>query len=77
MSIFETVQGYIAEQLAMDASQITLESKLIDDLKADSLDIVQLIMNIEQEFGIEISDEDIAKLSSVGDIVAYIESKGK
>lgn len=69
---FEKVCEIIAKQLDVDASSITLESKLVDDLKADSLDVVELIMDLEQEFDIEIPDEELPNVRTVGDIVAYL-----
>jgi acyl carrier protein len=57
----------------VDADGITMESKLVDDLKADSLDVVELIMDLEQEFDIEIPDEELPKVRTVGDIVEYLE----
>jgi len=72
---FEKVRDIIAKQLDIDASTITMGSRLIDDLKADSLDIVELIMDLEQEFGIEIPDEELPKVQTVSDIVGYLEKK--
>lgn len=70
---FEKVQEIIAKQLDIAPETVQMESKLIDDLKADSLDIVELIMDLEQEFSIEIPDEELPKVQTVGDIVAYLE----
>ena len=70
---FNEVRDIIAKQLDIDANTITMESKLIDDLKADSLDIVELIMDLEQEFNIEIPDEELPKVQTVADIVGYLE----
>jgi len=70
---FDKVREIIAKQLDVDASTITMESKLVDDLKADSLDVVELIMDLEQEFDIEIPDEQLPKVRTVGDIVDYLE----
>jgi acyl carrier protein len=72
--VFEKVKGIIAKQLGIEEGKVTLESHLIDDLKADSLDVVELIMDLEQEFDIEIPDEDLPKVTRVKDIVFYIES---
>ena len=69
---FEKVRDIIAKQLDIDSATIALDSKLIDDLKADSLDIVELIMDLEQEFGIEIPDEDLTKVQTVADIVGFL-----
>ena len=70
---FEKVRDIIAKQLDIDSATITLESKLIDDLKADSLDIVELIMDLEQEFGVEIPDEELPKVQTVADIVGFLD----
>ncbi len=71
--VFEKIRGIIAEQLEIEVENITMESSLLDDLGADSLDIVDLIMSIEDEFEVEIMDEDIEGLKTVGDAVKYIE----
>lgn len=70
---FEKVRDIIAKQLDIDVNTITMTSRLIDDLKADSLDIVELIMDLEQEFNIEIPDEELPKVQTVADIVGYLE----
>ena len=70
--IFEKVKNIIVEQLGASESSITLESSFIDDLGADSLDIVELIMALEEEFDIEIPDSDAEKVATVGDVVDYI-----
>ena len=72
---FEKVRDSIAKQQDIDAGTITMTSRLIDDLKADSLDIVELIMDLEQEFNIEIPDEELPKVQTVADIVGYLEKK--
>ncbi len=69
----EKVKKIIAEQLGVDESEITNESHFIDDLGADSLDTVELVMALEEEFGIEIPDEDAEKIQTVGDVAKYIE----
>jgi len=69
---FDKVRAIIAEQLGMEADEITMESSFIDDLGADSLDIVELIMALEEEFDMEIPDEDAEKISTVGDVIDYI-----
>ena len=70
---FEKIRDALASQFEMDPEKITLETNLIDDLGADSLDVVELIMNLEDEFGIAISDEDAAQLYTVRRIVDYLE----
>ena len=72
---FEKVRDIIAKQLDIDAGTITMTSRLIDDLKADSLDIVELIMALEEEYDIEIPDEELPKVQTVSDIVGYLEKK--
>jgi len=77
MSNFEKVQEIVAEKLGVEKSKITMEASFIDDLGADSLDTVELIMKMEEDFGIEIPDEDAEKLKTVGDVVNYLDSKLK
>ena len=72
---FERVRDIISKQLDIDPATITMTSRLIDDLKADSLDIVELIMDLEQEFNIEIPDEELPKVQTVADIVGYLDKK--
>ncbi|MCQ2891934.1 acyl carrier protein [Helicobacter pylori] len=72
-NLFEDIQAVIAEQLNVDAVQVTLEAEFVKDLGADSLDVVELIMALEEKFGIEISDEQVEKIVNVGDVVKYIE----
>lgn len=69
---FEKICEIIAKQLDLDASIITMDSRLIEDLHADSLDIVELIMDMEQEFDVEIPDEELPKIQTVGDIVKFL-----
>ncbi|ACM60258.1 acyl carrier protein [Caldicellulosiruptor bescii] len=71
--IFEKVKKIIADKLDIEEDKITPESSFLDDLGADSLDIVELIMELEEEFGIEIPDEDAEKIRTVADAVKYIE----
>lgn len=73
-NMFEKVRDIIAEQLGIEASEITPESTFVDDLGADSLDIVELIMAFEEEFNMEIPDEEAEKISKVGDVVEYLKS---
>lgn len=70
---FENVKAALAKQFEIDPETITPDTNLIDDLGADSLDVVELIMSIEDAFGITISDEDAAQLYTVGRIVEYLE----
>ena len=70
--IFEKVKKIIVEQLGVAETSVTMEASLIDDLGADSLDIVELIMALEEEFDMEIPDEDAEKIVSVSDVVDYI-----
>jgi acyl carrier protein len=76
MAVAEKVKSIIAEQLGVKAEEVTPEASFIDDLGADSLDTVELVMALEEEFGIEIPDEDAEKITTVGDAVKYIEEKG-
>ena len=70
--VFEKVKGIIVEQLGVADTAVTLEASFIDDLGADSLDIVELIMALEEEFDMEIPDEDAEKIVTVSDVVDYI-----
>ena len=71
----QKIKDIIVEQLSVNAEQVTTEAKFIEDLGADSLDIVELVMAFEEEFGVEVPDSDAEKLLSVGDVVKYIEDK--
>ena len=71
--LFETVKENLAKQFEIDPETITMDTNLIDDLGADSLDVVELIMSLEDSFGITISDDEAARLSTVGSIVEYLE----
>ena len=75
MDIFEQVKKILCDQLDLDEEQVTEESEVIDDLGADSLDIVDLVMTLEEEFDTEIPDEDIENLRTVGDIVKYVDDR--
>lgn len=70
--VFEKIRALLSEQLDIEEDEITMESKLAEDLGADSLDVVDLIMAIEDEFEVEVLDEDIEKVVTVGDIVNYV-----
>ena len=69
---FENVRAAIAKQLDLREEQITMESRLIEDLKADSLDIVELIMDLEQQYGVQIPDDELPNIHCVGDIIKYV-----
>ncbi len=73
LSTFEKVRDIVVEQLGVEADDVAIESTFIDDLGADSLDIVELIMAFEEEFGIEIPDEAAEKIKTVQDVVSYID----
>ncbi len=75
MTTHEKVRNIIAEQLGVKPEEVTPEAKFIEDLGADSLDTVELVMALEEEFGIEIPDEEAEKLVTVGDATKYIEEK--
>ncbi len=75
--IEEKVKDIIVEQLGVNADQVTAEAKFIEDLGADSLDIVELVMAFEEEFGIEIPDEDAEKITRVKEAIEYIDSHSK
>ena len=72
---FEKVQKILAEQLELDADEITMDSSLVEDLGIDSLDFVDIVMSLEDEFDTELPEEDMAGIKTVGDIVKYIEDK--
>lgn len=72
--IFEKVRDMIASQLQMDAASITRESRLVEDLRADSANVMVMILELENEFGLEVEDEVILNLKTVGDVVSYIEA---
>lgn len=77
MSIPTKIKDIIVEQLGVDPEKVKPEASFIDDLGADSLDIVELVMAMEEEFDLEIPDEDAEKLKTVNDVVTYLASKGK
>lgn len=76
-TIEEKVKAIIVDQLGVHAEQVTNDAKFIEDLGADSLDTVELVMALEEEFGNEIPDEQAEKLQSVGDVIKYIEDTQK
>jgi acyl carrier protein len=77
MAVGDKVKSIIAEQLGVKKEEVTDEAKFIDDLGADSLDTVELVMALEEEFGIEIPDEDAEKMVTVNEAIKYIEEKAK
>jgi acyl carrier protein len=72
---YERLKKIVVEQLGVDEEQVTPEASFVDDLNADSLDLVELIMSLEEEFGAEISDEDAEKIRTVQDAVEYVEER--
>lgn len=72
---FEKVKAVIVDQLGVDEADVTMDASFVDDLGADSLDIVELIMGLETEFDLEIPDEDAEKIATVGDAVNYIKER--
>ena len=77
MSIEERVKNIIVEQLGVEVAQVTEGAKFVEDLGADSLDTVELVMALEEEFSVEIPDEDAEKIASVGDAINYINGNAK
>jgi len=73
MALFDEVKEVVVEQLNVNPDEVKEESKFVEDLGADSLDVVELVMALEEKFGIEIPDEDAEKIQTVGDAVKYIE----
>jgi len=77
MSVEQKVKSIIIEQLGVEESQVTENAKFVEDLGADSLDTVELVMALEEEFGLEIPDTEAEKIRSVGDAIRYIETNKK
>ena len=77
MSVGDKVKSIVAEQLGVKVEEVTPVASFIDDLGADSLDTVELVMALEEEFNIEIPDEDAEKITTVGDAIKYIEEKAQ
>ncbi|NCN27983.1 acyl carrier protein [bacterium] len=75
MNVEEKVKNIIVEQLNVDVDAVTKDASFIEDLGADSLDIVELVMTMEEEFDLEIPDEDAEKIKSVGDVVSYVTAR--
>ena len=76
-SIEQQVKAIVAEQLGVKEEEVTNDASFVDDLGADSLDTVELVMALEEEFGIEVPDEQAEKLQSVGDVIKYVEENAK
>jgi acyl carrier protein len=76
MNIEERVKNLVVTQLGVDSGKVTIDSSFVDDLGADSLDTVELVMAFEEEFGLEIPDEDAQKIKTVSDVVNYLNAKG-
>ena len=77
MALFEDVRDVVVEQLSENKDAVTRESKIIEDLGADSLDVVELVMALEEKFEVEIPDSDAEKLITINDVVTYIENLNK
>ena len=75
MDVLERVKEIVVEQLGVDPDEVTNDASFVDDLGADSLDLVELVMALEEEFDLEIPDEDAEKITNVGDAVKYIKDK--
>jgi len=75
--IFEQVKKVVVEQLGVSESEVTREASFVDDLGADSLDTVELVMALEEAFGMEIPDEDAEKIKTIGDTISYVTQHGK
>ena len=73
MDTFDRIRELLAEQLDIDEEKITMDSNILEDFEADSLDVVDMVMSLEDEFGVEIPDEEIENLHTVGDVVRYVE----
>jgi acyl carrier protein len=73
-SVFDRVKGIVVDQLGVAEEEVAAEASFVDDLGADSLDVVELVMALEEEFGVEIPDEDAEKIATVGEAVKYIEA---
>ena len=75
IAVEERIREIIVEQLGVSADEAVNEASFIDDLGADSLDIVELVMAIEEEFGIEVPDEDAERMQNIGDVISYVQEK--
>ncbi|MCH5320124.1 MAG: acyl carrier protein [Eubacterium sp.] len=72
--VFEKIKAILSEQLDIDEENITADSLIVEDLGADSLDAIDIVMSVEDEFGIEVPDEIVEKMESVGDIITFVEN---
>ena len=73
--VFEKVKTMLAENLGCEADRITEDTVILEDLEADSLDLVEFMMSVEEEYSIEVNDEDLERIRTVGDVVRYIEER--
>ena len=73
--IFDKLKELVVDQLGVEEDEVTMEATMQDDLGADSLDLVDLVMSVEEEFGVKVADEDLENIKTVGDIVNYIEAR--
>ena len=73
--IFDKLKELVVDQLGAEEDEVTMEATMQDDLGADSLDLVDLVMSVEEEFGVKVADEDLENIKTVGDIVNYIEER--
>ena len=77
MAVEDKIKDLIAEHLGVSMNELVPEASFIDDLGADSLDIVELVMALEEEFGLEISDDDAEKIQTIGDVISYVDERQK
>ncbi|HIP20816.1 MAG: acyl carrier protein [Sulfurimonas sp.] len=75
MALIDDIKEVVVEQLSVDANEVKEDAKFVEDLGADSLDVVELVMALEEKFDIEIPDDEAEKIQTVADVVAYVESK--
>ena len=73
--IFDKLKELVVDQLGVEEDEVTMEATMQDDLGADSLDLVDLVMSVEEEFGVKVADEDLENIKTVGDIVNYIDER--
>ncbi len=71
--VFEKIQSILCDQLDLDEKQVTMEANIVEDLEADSLDVVDLVMTLEDEFGLEVPDDQVENFHTVGDVVNFIQ----